>query len=59
MRRFAKIQAVIGEYDELLTLVKKLKNNISRSSAVAKAILQDTIKEKKKRHTEGEVGRQY
>ena len=58
-----KIQAAIGEYDELLTLVKKRKlrwfGHVSRSSGLAKTILQGTVKEKKKRQTEVEVGRQY
>ena len=59
-----KIQAAIGEYDELLTLVKKRKprwfGHVSRSSGLAKAILQGTAKGKrKKRQTEEEVGRQY
>ena len=54
----------IGEYDELLTLVKKRKlrwfGHVSRSSGLAKTILQGTVKEiKKKRQTEEEVGRQY
>ena len=57
-----KIQAAIGEYDELLTLVKKRKlrwfGHVSRSSGLAKTILQGTVK-KKKRQTEEEVGRQY
>ena len=47
-----KIQAVIGEYDELLTLVKKRKlrwlGHVSRSSGLAKTILQGTVKEKEK-----------
>ena len=38
-----KIQAAIGEYDELLTLVKKRKlrwfGHVSRSSGLAKTIL--------------------
>ena len=60
-----KIQAAIGEYDELLTLVKKRKlrwfGHVSRSSGLAKTILQGTVKEKKKkkRQTEKEVGRKY
>ena len=59
-----KIQAAIGEYDELLTLVKKRKlrwfGHVSRSSGLAKTILQGTVKGKrKKRQTEEEVGRQY
>ena len=51
-----KIQAAIGEYDELLTLVKKRKlrwfGHVSRSSGVAKTILhmlQGTVKGKRKR----------
>ena len=47
-----KIQAAIGEYDELLTLVKKRKlrwfGHVSRSSGLAKTILQGTVKGKKK-----------
>ena len=43
-----KIQAAIGEYDELLTLVKKRKL-VSRSSGLAKTILQGTVKGKRKR----------
>ena len=59
-----KIQAVIGEYDEFLTLVKKRKlrwfGHVSRSSGLAKTILQGTVKgKKKKRQTEEESGRQY
>ena len=59
-----KIQAAIGEYDELLTLVKKRKlrwfGHVSMSSGLAKTILQGTVKGKiKKRQTEEEVGRQY
>ena len=46
-----KIQAAIGEYDELLTLVKKRKlrwfGHVSRSSGLAKTILQGTVKEKR------------
>ena len=57
-----EIQAAIGEYEELLTLVKKWKLRWfchgSRSSGLAKIILQGTVKGKK-RQTEGEVGRQY
>ena len=59
-----KIQAAIGEYDELLTLLKKRKlrsfGHVSKSSGLAKTILQGTVKGKeKKRQTEEEVGRQY
>ena len=46
-----KIQAVTGEYDEHLTLVKKRKlrwfGHVSRSSGLAKTILQGIVKEKK------------
>ena len=48
-----KIQAAIGEYDELLTLVKKRKlrwfGHVSRSFGLAKTILQGTLKGKRKR----------
>ena len=51
-----KIQAAIGEYDELLTLVKKRKlrwfGHVSSSSGLAKTILQDTVKGKRKRGTQ-------
>ena len=57
-----KIQAAIGKYDELLTLVKKRKlrwfGHVSRFSGLAKTILQGTV-EGKKRQTEEEVARQY
>ena len=58
-----KIQAAIGKYDKLLSLVKKRKlrwfGHVSRSSGLAKTILQDIVLEKKKRYTEEKVGRQY
>ena len=48
-----KIQTAIGEYDELLTLVKKRKlrwfGHVSRSSGLAKTTLQGTVKGKRKR----------
>ena len=48
-----KIQTAIGEYDELLALVKKRKlrwfGHVSRSSGLAKTILQGTVKGKRKR----------
>ena len=48
-----KIQAAIGEYGELLTLVKKQKlrwfGYVSRLSCLAKTILLGTVKEKRKR----------
>ena len=47
-----KIQTAIGEYDELLTLVKKRKlrwlGHVSRSSGLAKIFLQGTVKGKRK-----------
>ena len=47
-----KIQAATGEYYELLTLVKKRKlrwfGHVSRSSGLAKIILQGTVKGKRK-----------
>ena len=51
-----KIQAAIGEYDELLTLVKKQNlrrfGHVSRSSGLANTILQGTVKGKRKRGRE-------
>ena len=48
-----KIQAAIGEYNELLALVKKRKlrwfGHVSRSSDLAKTFLQGTVKGKRKR----------
>ena len=47
-----KIRAAIGKYDELLTLVKKRKlrwfGHVSRSSGLAKTILQGTVKGKRR-----------
>ena len=61
-----KIQAAIGEYDGLLTLVKKRKlrrfGHVSRSSVFWFSKDNPTghsEKKKKKRQTEEEVGRQY
>ena len=52
-----KIQAAIGEYDELLALVKKRKlrwfGHVSRSSGLAKTILQGTVKGKRGRQKKG------
>ena len=54
-----KILAAIGEYDEILTLIKKRKliwfGHVSRSSGLGKTVLQGTVN----RQTEEEVGRQY
>ena len=48
-----KIQAATGEYNELLTLVKKRKlrwlGHVSRSTGLAKMILQGTVKGKRRR----------
>ena len=56
-----KIQAAIGEYDELLTLVKKRKlrwfGHVSRSSGLAQTILQGTMKGKRKRGRQKKSGK--
>ena len=58
-----KIQAAIGEYDELETMVKKWKRrcffHVSMFSSLAKTILQGTVKGKRKNRQTEEVGRQY
>ena len=58
-----KIQAPIGEYDELLTLVKKRKlrwfGHVSRSSGLAKTILQGTVKGKRKRSRQKKKSENY
>ena len=58
-----KILAAIGEYDKLLTLVKKRKlrwfSHVSRSSGLAKTILHDTVQRKEKKRQIEEVGRHY
>ena len=60
----AKIQRAIGPHGDLLTIVKRRKlqwyGHVSRSSGLAKTILQGTVKGgKKTRQTEEEVGRQH
>ena len=60
----AKIQQAIGLHSDLLTIVKRRKlqwcGHVSRSSGLAKTILQGTAKRgKKTRQTEKEVGRQH
>ena len=51
-----KIQAAIGEYGELLTLINKRKlrrfDHVSKSFDLAKTVLQSTAKEKRKRDRE-------
>ena len=48
-----KIQAAIGEYNELLIMVKRRKlrwfGHVSKSSGLAKTILQGTVKRKRRR----------
>ena len=48
-----KIEAAIGKYDELLTMVKKRKlrwfGHVSKYSGLAKTILQGTVKGKRKK----------
>ena len=60
----AKIQQAIGPHEDVLTIVKRSKlqwyGHVSRSSGLAKTILQGTVKGgKKTRQTEEEVGRQH
>ena len=57
-----KIKTAIGEYDELLTLVKKRKlrwfGHVSRCSGLAKTILQGSMKRKRgrqKKRWEGNI----
>ena len=55
-----KIQAAIGEYYELLTLVKKWKlrwtGHVSRSTGLAKTILQGRVKGKRKKEADRRRG---
>ena len=48
-----RIQAAIGEYDELVTMAKKRKrrwfDHVSRSSGLAKTNIQGTVNGKRKR----------
>ena len=58
------IQQANGLHEDLLTIVKRRKlqwyGHVSRSSGLAKTILQGTVKRgKKTRQTEEEVGRQH
>ena len=58
----AKIQQAIGPHEDLM-IVKRRKlqwyGHVSRSSGLAKTSLQGTVKGKKTRQTEEEVGRQH
>ena len=61
---YAKIQQATGPHEDLLAIVKRRKlqwyGHISRSSDLAKTILQGTVERwKKTRQTEKEVGRQH
>ena len=57
----AKIQQAIGPHEDLLTIVKRRKlkqyRHISRSTGLAKTILQGTVKGKKTRQTEKRGGK--
>ena len=60
----AKIQQAIGPHEDLLTIKQRRQlkwyGNVSRSSGLAKTILQDTVKGgKTTRQRDKEVGRQY
>ena len=64
----ARIQEAIGPHEDLLTTVKRRKllwyGHVSRSSGLAKTILQGTVKGgrrqgREKKETEKEVGRQH
>ena len=60
----AKIQQAIELHEDLLTIVKRRKlqwySHVSRSTGLAKTILQGTVKRgKKTRRTKEEVGRQH
>ena len=60
----AKIQQATGPHEDLLTIVKRRKlqwyGQVSRSSGLAKTILQGTVKGgEKTRQTEEEVGKQH
>ena len=59
----AKIQQVVGPHEDLLTILKRCKlqwyGHVSRSSGLARTILQGTERGEKTRQTEEEVGRQH
>ena len=59
----AKSQQAVGLHEVLLTIVKRRKlqwcGHVSRSSGLAKTILQDNERGKTSRQTEEEVGRQH
>ena len=53
----AKIQQAIGPHEDLLTIVKRRKlqwyGHVSRSSGLAKTILQDTVKGRRRQGAQG------
>ena len=59
----AKIQQAIGPLKDLQMIVKRCRlqwyGHVSHSSGLAKPILQGTVKGKKTRQTEEDVGRQH
>ena len=58
-----KIQQTIGPHEDLLTIVKRRKlqwyDHVSRSSGLAKTILQGTVKGGRRQGRQEEVGRQH
>ena len=58
-----KIQQTIGPHEDLLTIVKRRKlqwyGHVSRSSGLAKTILQGTVKGGRRQGRQEEVGRQH
>ena len=59
----AKIQQADGPHEDLLTIVKRPKlqwyGHVSRSSGLAKTILQGTVKGGRRQGRQEEVGRQH
>ena len=59
----AKIQQAIGPHEDLITIVKRCKlkwyGHVSRSSGLARTILQGTVKGRRRHGTQEEVGRQH
>ena len=59
----AKIQQATGPHEDLLTIVKRRKlqwyGHVSRSSGLAKTILQGTVKRGRRQGRQKEVGRQH
>ena len=59
----AKIQQAIGPHEDLLSIVKRRRlkwyGHVSRSSGLAKTILQGTVKEGRRQDRQKEAGRQH